>query len=39
MSMHKGVTMAMHFRQHHISGYSAIVQLLLEKGADSHLQS
>jgi ankyrin repeat protein len=32
MSMQQRVTMMVHFRQHH----SAIVQLLLEEGADSH---
>jgi hypothetical protein len=38
MSMHKGVSMAMHFRQLLNGGYTSVVTLLLEKGADVNAQ-
>jgi hypothetical protein len=36
--MHKGVIMAMHFRQLLHGGHDSIVTLLLEKGADVNAQ-
>jgi ankyrin repeat protein len=36
--MHKGVTMAMHFRQLPVGGHDSVVTLLLEKGADVNAQ-
>jgi ankyrin repeat protein len=36
--MHKGVAMAMHFRQLLHGGHDSIVTLLLEKGADVNAQ-
>jgi ankyrin repeat protein len=38
MSMHKGVTMAMHFMQLPTERHDSVVTLLLEKGADVNAQ-